>query len=301
MASFDFDFQEKRILSYDGYEITYHMVGKGTPVLIANGLGGNVRAWSHLLRRFETTHRLITWDYRGLLRGAPPSSSLSVATHAMDGIAVMNAEGIRRADVWGWSMGVQVALEIFRYVPQRVRSMVFLNGVAGSPLRWVEGGKWVAFSTLGLLKGVETFPWPLEKVIHLLAPSSHMVDVAIALGLASPTIDRALASRLIAFFEELDLRAYAQTLKELARHDAHDVLDRIDVPVLVFAGGRDRLTPKRAIARMVRRLRRAKLVVVPQGTHYLAIEYPHFIAQRIVEFWREHQLGEEGGGWEVEA
>src|SRR5262245_55555512 len=120
----------KRAPAGDGSWVEYEVLGRGMPVLLANGLAGPRDVWTDLVRQQYDRYRFVTWDYRGLRRdhalGAAAYSSRSVADHARDAIAVLDAEHISRCCVVGWSMGVQTALELFSHAPNRVSSLVLL-------------------------------------------------------------------------------------------------------------------------------------------------------------------------------
>ena len=76
-------------------------------------------------------------------------------------------------------------------------------------------------------------------------------------------------------------------LEKLGEHDASDVLAQIDVATLVIAGDRDLFTPRSQAERMARRIPGAEIMVVPGGTHYVAVEYPELVNLRIEKFFRE--------------
>lgn len=83
------------------------------------------------------------------------------------------------------------------------------------------------------------------------------------------------------------MKLYMLVLERLGEHDAYDVLPDVDVPVLVIAGDRDRFTPRSAAEKMVREIPGAELMVVPGGTHYVAVEQPELVNLRIEKFFRE--------------
>ena len=77
--------------------------------------------------------------YRGLYGSSLPAdpNALRITDHARDGLHLLKEEGADRAAILGWSMGVQVGLEMFRAAPERVASLAMLNGVAGRPWDYV--------------------------------------------------------------------------------------------------------------------------------------------------------------------
>ncbi|MBX7195033.1 MAG: alpha/beta hydrolase [Sandaracinaceae bacterium] len=284
--------EEKRVRSFDGAEIAYHVVGSGPPIVLVNGLGGSWRAWSHQIRRFSGEFRFISWDYRGMYQSPIPRDrdELAVGRHALDGLAVLAAEGITRCEAFGWSMGVQVSLEMFRAAPHLFTSLVLVNGVAGSPFKTLAGSAAVGGLAPPLLRRMQDVPRLVAAVTRHAVHWPGTVDLAVKLGIASSTIDREVFGVLARSFSGLDMRVYARMLEQLGDHDAHDVLRRIEVPVLMIAGGRDLMTPRIAAERIVRGVQRGELFVVPEGTHYIAVEYPALLNERIDRFHRDHGL-----------
>ena len=281
--------EEHRVASFDDTELAYHVVGEGAPVLLANGLGGSWRAWSHQLEYFRDRYQFVSWDYRGLYRsGRPPDAdAVDIADHAEDAIAVMDAAGITSTAIFGWSMGVQVALEIFRRAPDRVRALVLVNGVAGSP--WTTAFRSARIGALipPVLSLLRTVPSLTQAATERFMQMPATVTWAKRVGLAGQTLDEEIFHQLASSFVDLDMDLYLHTLERLGQHDAKDVLETLDVPVLVITGDRDLFTPRAAAEQMVRDVRGAELLVVPGGTHYVAVEYPELVNLRIEKFLRE--------------
>ncbi|MCS6798119.1 MAG: alpha/beta hydrolase [Myxococcota bacterium] len=284
---------ERRVRSFDGTDIAYHVVGEGLPVLLANGLGGSWMAWRRQIEHFAGRLRFVSWDYRGLYRSGPPArpDAIGVLDHVRDALHVLDAEGIDRVVVVGWSMGVQVGLELFRRVPERVAGLVLANGVPGRP--WAElagGGPIVQRSVPWLLGAARAVPGWTQRITQRVVRWPELVSWAKRLGLAAPTLDDALWHELARSFADLDMRVYLGILERLGEHDATDVLAAVDVPTLVICGEHDRFTPPRAAERMARAIGGAELLVVPGGTHYVAVEYPELVNLRIEKFLAERGL-----------
>lgn len=289
------DVEERRVESFDGTTLAYHVVGEGLPVLLCNGLGGSWMAWTHQIRYLQDRYRFISWDYRGLYRSGAPGEpdALRVEDHMGDALAVLEAEGIDRAGVFGWSMGVQVALELFARHPERVKNLVLINGVSGNPWNTVMNLGFMGDLLPPVIRGIGAVPRLAEAITRRVVKMPETVQWAKRIGLAARTLDEEIFQRLASSFADLDMARYMRILELLGEHDASATLDDVDVPTLVVAGDRDLFTPRAAAERMARRISGAELMVVPGGTHYVAVEYPELVNLRIEKFFRERGYGPE--------
>ncbi|NCQ59161.1 MAG: alpha/beta hydrolase [Myxococcales bacterium] len=285
----DGDVEERRFSSFDGTVLARHRVGEGPPILLCNGLGGSYKAWVHQIDYLCDRYSFHSWDYRGLYASAAPSDAdaLSVEDHARDALAVLDAAEQERAVLAGWSMGVAVALEVFRQAPERVAGLVLVNGVAGGLFPGIlerpELGEFLprALRTLSFVPGIT------EALTRRIVRMPETVQWAKRLGLAAGTLDESIFGELAASFADLDMQVYLRILERLGEYDARPFLSEVDVPTLVVAGERDRFTPRRAMREMADAVHGAEMMVVPGGTHYVAVEYPELVNLRLEKFLRE--------------
>ena len=281
--------EERRVGSSDGTELAYHVAGHGAPIFLANGLGGTWRAWQHQIAYLQEHHRFVTWDYRGLYGSEAPRDpeAIRIEDHVEDALAILEAENLSHVTVVSWSMGAQVALELFRRAPKRIRSLVFVNAIAG----WRHDTKFDAralrWMLPNLIGGLRQMPEPLRALTRRAARSPETLVWAKRLGLASRTLDDNLFTDLVRSFEGLDLDYYLRVFETFCSHDASDVLPLVDVPSLVISGDRDFFTRREAAETMAQTVRGADLLVVPGGTHYVALEYPELVNLRLEKFLRE--------------
>ena len=103
----------------------------GVPVVISNGLGASPTAWP-FLHGPECGYHATSWHHRGLGGSDRPGDEahIGIGDHAEDLLAMMDAAGMERALVVGWSVGVAVAIEAARRAPERVAGLLALGGVA---------------------------------------------------------------------------------------------------------------------------------------------------------------------------
>jgi pimeloyl-ACP methyl ester carboxylesterase len=286
--------ERKRAPAGDGTWVEYEVLGRGMPVLLANGLAGPRDVWTDLVRQQHDRYRFITWNYRGLRRdesnGVAHSAHVArtVAEHARDACAVLDAEGVARCCVVGWSMGVQTALELFSLAPNRVSSLVFLSG--GARVTWSEVpaaptlGRF-ALRTLRLLRATPRF---VSDTLRRSVQSPEAYTWARRVGLIGEQVTADEFALITSGLSQVNVAVYADTLAQLARYDARDVLPRVDVPTLVIAGDRDLFTSRREVERLVSEIRGAEYLPLPGATHYALLDEAERVNLRIEKFWNEH-------------
>ncbi len=259
------------------------------PVFFLNGLGGSWHAYKHQIEHFARAHRVIAWDYRGTYQSpAPPQSRLDVRRHAEDALAVLDAAAAEGpVHVVGWSLGVQVAVELYSLAPERFSKLVLIGGVAGRT--------WETLPIAALSKRIMPTALRFARRRHQLAEgivarasrAPELLVWAKTLGFVAEELDAELWAELAEGFINLNMKDYLHIMEELGNHDAWHVLPTIDVPTLVITGDRDRFTPRKAAERMVREIPNAEFMLVPGGTHYVAAEFPSLINLRIEKFLEE--------------
>jgi 3-oxoadipate enol-lactonase len=277
----------RTVVAADGARLTYYDTGgSGPAVVLANGLGGPLRAWRHQIAHLARHFRVMSWDYRGLYGSTLPpggARSLDVHTHARDLAAVLDEASVDRAALVGWSMGVQVSLELYDKDPKRVSHLVLLNGTADRPFSNLPffGARLVVPRLVDRLAAYGRFAEPAMRR----ATRTDLLGACLKrFGFLSATLDSGEFRRLAEDFSGVDLEIYFRTLALLGRHDVSHVLPSVRVPTLLVAGARDPLTPRTAIERAARRVPNAELWIVPGATHYAAAEYPELVSRRIEAF-----------------
>jgi pimeloyl-ACP methyl ester carboxylesterase len=111
-----------------GADIHYISVGNGPAVLLLHGGLSNRLSWfAQLPWLVESACRVVLLDTRGHGESGLGRAALSYRRLAADAIAVLDALGIARADVVGWSDGGNTALMLGLGWPQRVRRIVAIS------------------------------------------------------------------------------------------------------------------------------------------------------------------------------
>lgn len=115
--------------------------GPGTPVVYLNGSYTSQPGWRHVIAELGSEWRHITYDERA--RGkSKRSKDYSFEACIRDVDAVLEARGVERPVLVGWSYGAVVALHWATRNPDRVAGVVMVDG--GYPwdyLATVDGGR----------------------------------------------------------------------------------------------------------------------------------------------------------------
>ncbi len=283
------------VRSRDGTRIAYDAVGEGrATILLANGLGGRLFAWEPLITALLPDYRFVTWDYRGLFDSDMPDRPhrLAVRYHVDDAVAVLDAEGGGAAEAAvGWSMGVQIGLELAATHPERVRGLVLMNGTYGHAL---STGFQPLFSLRFVPKRIHaSVEWLRRRpnVSETLAFAARGAELPVTLMLAltagarapllAPFVRRYLDGVLGPCFGN-----YLRLFQELDAHSAYHLLPEIAAPALVVSGALDVLTPSYQSREMARRLPRGELLSLRRASHFALLERPDVVVPRVAAFLR---------------
>ena len=121
--------QEKFWSHKDGTKFHYLEMGSGTPVILIHGSGGTALNWmmNGLGASIAKTNRVIAIDMRGHGQTVGPDGKRQRRTPNMDldVLAFMDAMGIQKAHIGGFSMGGSITSQLMARAPERFFSAHF--------------------------------------------------------------------------------------------------------------------------------------------------------------------------------
>ncbi len=134
--------------------------GAPAKVLAVHGITANSRAWLAVGRRLEGRAELLVPDLRGRGRSRALGAPYGMAAHARDMLAVLDHFGLEKSVVVGHSLGAYIIARLAVDHPERVSSLVMVDGgltIPGiervDPQRFIDGFLGPALARLRL-----TFP-----------------------------------------------------------------------------------------------------------------------------------------------
>jgi pimeloyl-ACP methyl ester carboxylesterase len=118
--------RERQVLvrTSDGAGLYAEERGSGDPLLLLAGQSSSHLMWGAVIDRLAERHRVLVFDYRGTGRSESPEDGYSTPGFAADAVAVLDAFGVPRAHVYGFSMGGRVAQWVAIDHPDRVGALV---------------------------------------------------------------------------------------------------------------------------------------------------------------------------------
>jgi pimeloyl-ACP methyl ester carboxylesterase len=220
---------------------------------------------------------VILFESAGLGRstGAVPENMSGMAAHAL---AFVDALGIKRVDVLGYSLGGMVAQQIALELPSLVRKMLL---VGTAP----EGGEDIMHMEKPELKKITDDPnlGGLEKLVRLFfAPSksSQAAGEAFAARLAQRKQDREPpAGPKVAIAQIAAFRAW-----EHFNGERFAKLRKITQPCLVVNGAFDNMIPVRNSYMLSEHLSNAMLLTYPDAGHGSLFQFHNSFVKQAFQF-----------------
>lgn len=117
-------------LSIDGLRISARTTGAGDPVLLLNGLARPKESWNQFAEALPG-RTVITFDGPGVGLSGTPILPLSMPMLAEVAARVLDAVGVEKADVVGYSHGGAVAQQLAVGHPARVNRLALLSTSCG--------------------------------------------------------------------------------------------------------------------------------------------------------------------------
>ena len=275
----------------DDTRIHWTSAGAGSPTaVLCDGIGCAGYIWRFLAPELARRHRVIHWNYRGHGRSERPTdpARATLADCVDDLLAVLDAAGERRVVLVGHSMGVQVALEAHRRVPERIAGLILVCGSAGRPLDTVHDLPLLAAAFPHARALVERLPGVARILFRTLIPTRASLEAALLLEVNRKLVAREDLIRYLEDLADVDAPLFVRLLESAAATDASDHLPAVAVPTLILAGEDDTFTPMWLSVKMHAAIPGSELLVLPGGTHVGPLEHPELCALRTEKFFAEH-------------
>jgi pimeloyl-ACP methyl ester carboxylesterase len=259
---------ESRSVQVQGYRIHYLVEGpaNGQPVVLVHGLGSRAEDWRNLTPYLaQAGFRVYMPDLLGYGRSQTPANfSYSVRDEAGIVIGFLDALGLKRVDLGGWSMGGWIVQLVAAEAPARVARLMLFDS-AGLHVNPDWDTRLFTPATPGQLSQLESLLTPHPEPI----PGFVAADILRLSGRNGWVIDRAMASMLTG-------------------QDVTDtVLPALKMPLLIVWGEKDRLIPVDQAQTMHRLAPQSDLEIIAGCGHLAPVECAPQIGPNVVAFVRQ--------------
>lgn len=217
----------------NGITLAYDDAGDtaGEAIVLIHGVSMSRRYFHRQLEPLSADHRVIAVDLRGHGGSEKVDSGHTVPQYARDLKLFIEALGLRRPALLGWSMGAFVAWDYIRqFGTGDIRALIVVDEAA-SDFKW-DGFPhgFIDLATLhSLMTDVQT---DKDEFLH------HLVPLMFNRAPAADDLEW-----MVSECARLPIGALSAILFDQSVQDYRDVLPNVDVPTLVCWGHHDALLP----------------------------------------------------------
>jgi pimeloyl-ACP methyl ester carboxylesterase len=111
-----------------GHKMHYLEAGRGEPVILLHGSGGEGARWMPQIKALSSDFRVIAIDHIGFGQSDKPATIYHSGVFAGFLLGFMKAIGVPRATLMGQSLGAAVALDFTVHHPDMVQRLVLVDG-----------------------------------------------------------------------------------------------------------------------------------------------------------------------------
>ncbi len=260
----------------DGVRIYYEEHGRGRPIVLAYGIGGNTRMWEPNVPALSAAHRLILWEPRGHARSDSPEDPARVtfAHWVLDLHDLLDHLGLKRPVVGGLSLGGGIATRFTLQHPDRVSALIVIDSSSATGL---------PLSVDNLIMRARSIKVTLEGGMDAMAEFAIASNPNVAGRLK---LDPSARNEIVAYYRALTPIGYANALRALIQMDyITNRLHEITVPTLLVCGDEDpSLEPMRV---MEQEVKGARFVLLSPAGHFANRDQPEQFDRAVLEFLAE--------------
>lgn len=249
-------------VTINGMKMYYEVSGEGEPLIVLHGAYMNIPSMGSIIPKLAETHKVYAVEFQGHGRTTDIDRPITYQNLADDVAAFMNAVGVEKADVFGYSMGSAAGLQL------AIRHKGKVNRLVAASVAYDFEGWQPAFK--------EFVPQMTVDMILSMGFEEEYRKLA-----ANPEGFRALVEKLIAL--EKEPMAWGEDVK------------KIKIPILVIAGDADVATLEHTVSLfrllgggimgdMGEPLPASRLAVMPATSHTAVVTQPDMLHSFIEPF-----------------
>jgi 2-hydroxy-6-oxonona-2,4-dienedioate hydrolase len=253
-----------------GHRLHYLEAGRGDPVILLHGTGGEGARWLPTIKGLAPYFRVISLDQIGFGQSDKPLTNYHSGVFAGFLAGFMQAIGVPRATIIGQSMGAGVALYLAVHHPEMVERLVLVDGGGyrsasdppAAPANWHDR----QIANAGTLEESREY---LEKLYY---DHSFVTDKMVEHNL----ILRLRSAYTIESMQTANARGLGGVTEEEVRG--------IKAPTLLVWGMNDPLSPVTNADKLNAAIKSSRKVLIDKAGHYPFLEHADKFNQIVLEF-----------------
>ena len=112
-----------------GMKMYYEVSGQGDPIIVLHGAFMNIDEMKGIIGKLSMSRKVYALEAQGHGRTNDIDRPLTYANLAKDVAAFMDAVGLKKADVFGYSMGATTGLRLAIQNPEKVNKLIMASGI----------------------------------------------------------------------------------------------------------------------------------------------------------------------------
>lgn len=253
--------------------IHWESYGEKAPVLLISGVGGGTWTWEESINAWSNRFRVIVFDNMGAGRSSMPDRPYTMAEMADHAAAVLDAAGVKQANVVGLSMGGMIAQELALRHPNRVSRLV------------------LGCTHCGMSRRIPPDPDIIRQFADNKGLSLEEIIDKNLLLLATPRFLKN-GSDILERYKKRQLSAPVQPdyalkrqLEAIGKFDACERIGNIHVPTLVLFAEKDMLVPPENGRLLSNRIPNAVVKSFSDAGHLIYLECAREFHEIVMEFF----------------
>lgn len=259
----------------DGVRLHYVDQGQGEPILLLHGIAANIFCWRHVIPLLAKDHRVCAVDIKGFGRSDKPRGAFyGLKSQAELLNKFIEARKLGSVTLVGNSMGGAIAAEMALQKPELVKRLVLINSAHDPKIVLFDLRRLRAFSRFLTFFANRQVA---RQYIRLLYGKNLPITEDVIRAYLTPYMTD--TNSHLAFMEAFDALIDPSLLPRLKK---------LEKPILILWGTKDRLVPLRFGQNLHNELPHSRFETHPDGGHHLQEEEPIWIVDRIRNFEREN-------------
>jgi pimeloyl-ACP methyl ester carboxylesterase len=112
----------------NGMKMYYEVSGEGEPMIVLHGAHMDIASMGKIIPMLAENHKVYALEFQGHGRTEDIDRPITYPNLADDVAAFMEAVGLEKVNVFGYSMGAQVGLQLAITQPNKINKLIFASG-----------------------------------------------------------------------------------------------------------------------------------------------------------------------------